>query len=369
MDRLGLLALPQPSRRCVALLPLPRGLRLGCAGGLAGLARSPGLTGGSRCAISAIAFGREKTPARAARARAAAFRHRSAAICSPACGSRELPREEIAGHRGRSRGWRSREPIVREKQRLRAGRSRTSGIGSSSRSSCPLLFKCRCGTIYQRLGNPLIDAEVRASRARLGLQLFERKEGFQGALAVLRAGGVVGVLIDQHAGDGGVWCPFFGRLASTSSLAAMLALRTGAALIPGAVYTEGRGRWRLVYRPPVVPGRARERGRAHRAAQSRARARRSAAQPADWFWVHNRWKTPRPKFLLATYKRGVVAGGPAPLQPFRVLIRSANWLGDAVMIAPRRARDQARPARSAPHHPHAGQARGLLAHRRPRSMR
>ena len=27
--------------------------------------------------------------------------------------------------------------------------------------------------------------------------------------------------------------------------------------------------------------------------------------PANWFWVHNRWKTPQPKFLLPTYKRGV----------------------------------------------------------------
>ncbi len=27
--------------------------------------------------------------------------------------------------------------------------------------------------------------------------------------------------------------------------------------------------------------------------------------PEDWFWVHNRWKTPQPNFLLAQYKRGV----------------------------------------------------------------
>ena len=28
-------------------------------------------------------------------------------------------------------------------------------------------------------------------------------------------------------------------------------------------------------------------------------------KPEDWFWVHNRWKTPRPRFLLACYKRGI----------------------------------------------------------------
>ena len=59
--------------------------------------------------------------------------------------------------------------------------------------------------------------------------------------------------------------------------------------------------------------------------------------PEDWFWVHNRWKTPQPNFLLARYKRGVYLppGTSAhALKPFRILIRSSNWLGDAVMSVP-----------------------------------
>jgi len=59
--------------------------------------------------------------------------------------------------------------------------------------------------------------------------------------------------------------------------------------------------------------------------------------PEDWFWVHNRWKTPEPNFLLAHYKRGIyLAPGisPGDLKPFRILIRSSNWLGDAVMSVP-----------------------------------
>ena len=56
--------------------------------------------------------------------------------------------------------------------------------------------------------------------------------------------------------------------------------------------------------------------------------------PEDWFWVHNRWKTPRPNFLLAKYKRGVFLPDGIELKPFRILIRSSNWLGDAVMSVP-----------------------------------
>ncbi|HEX4201777.1 MAG TPA: lipopolysaccharide heptosyltransferase II, partial [Chthoniobacterales bacterium] len=54
--------------------------------------------------------------------------------------------------------------------------------------------------------------------------------------------------------------------------------------------------------------------------------------PADWFWVHDRWKIPSPRFLLREYKRGVfLPETQRKLKPFRMVIRSSNWLGDAVM--------------------------------------
>lgn len=196
----------------------------------------------------------------------------------------------------------------------------------------PRIFPCQTGTIYQRLGNRFIDQDVRASRARLGLELFERKEGFQGAMRLLRGGGAVGVLVDQHAGDAGVWCPFFGRLASTSSLAATLALRTDKALVSGAIYTAGPGRWRMVLKRivPQTTDTDQITLQLNRALEEMIRE-----NPPDWFWVHNRWKTPKPKFLLSTYKRGVVLpDGEAVLKPFRMVIRSSNWLGDALMSVP-----------------------------------
>lgn len=199
------------------------------------------------------------------------------------------------------------------------------------------------GSIYQRLGNPYMDGAIRRERAKRGLQLFERKEGFQGATRLLREAGGVGVLSDQHAGDAGVWCPFFGRLASTTSLPATLALRTGAAIVSATMYTVRPGRWRMVMAGPIAREvRDVDAMTARVNLELEARIRQS---PADWFWVHNRWKTPRPKFLLTTYKRGVVPPQDGrPLQPFRILIRSTNWLGDAVMTVPAvRAIKQGRP--------------------------
>jgi lipopolysaccharide heptosyltransferase II len=193
----------------------------------------------------------------------------------------------------------------------------------------------RNASVYQRLGNRFIDAHVRRTRRQTGLELFDRKDGFQPVIDLLRSGGGVGVLSDQHAGDHGLWTPFFGRLASTSPLAGLLAKRTRAAVIAAAVYTTGPARWRMVFTERLDQTGASVATLTSKINEVIEQQIRLA--PEDWFWVHNRWKTPQPNFLLARYKRGVhLPPGVSAhdLKPFRILIRSSNWLGDAVMSVP-----------------------------------
>jgi lipopolysaccharide heptosyltransferase II len=165
--------------------------------------------------------------------------------------------------------------------------------------------------------------------------LFDRHDGFEPVIDLLRSGGGVGVLSDQHAGDHGVWTPFFGRLASTSPLPALLAKRTRAALIAAGVYTTGPARWRMAF-----TGRFDQTGASVAVLTSKINQvieEQIRRAPEDWFWVHNRWKTPEPNFLLAHYKRGIYLPpgvSASDLKPFRILIRSSNWLGDAVMSVP-----------------------------------
>jgi len=193
----------------------------------------------------------------------------------------------------------------------------------------------RNATVYQKLANRFIDEHVRRTRSRHGLELFDRKDGFQKVIELLRAGGGVGILSDQHAGDQGLWTPFFGRLASTSPLPALLTKRTHAALIAAAVYTQGVGRWQMVFTPRFdTPGDTVESLTAKSNEIIEQQIRRA---PEDWFWVHNRWKTPQPNFLLTRYKRGVYlppSVSPQDLPPFRILIRTSNWLGDAAISVP-----------------------------------
>ena len=193
----------------------------------------------------------------------------------------------------------------------------------------------RNSTIYQKLGNRFIDEHVRRGRGRAGVEMFDRREGFENAIKLLRGGGAIGILSDQHAGDHGLWAPFFGRLASTSPLPALLAKRTGAALVGVAIYTTGRAHWQIVVSPALDPKAGSVESLTAKMNELIASQIRRA--PEDWFWVHNRWKTPKPDFLLARYRRGVHLPSnisAQDLKPFRILIRSSNWLGDAVMSVP-----------------------------------
>jgi heptosyltransferase-2 len=356
MDRLGF-AIYWLLGAIVRALPIEAGFRLGAAlGTIAYLVAWPY----RRLVLRnlQIAFGREKSPDELRAIARQHFAHLGGNIFA----SLKLPhlsREELESR-----------VVVEGIETMNAGTLHNgrfvmviSHLGSWEMFAqlTPYIFKCKVGTIFQALGNQFIDREVRKDRARLGLELFERKEGFAKACQFIRKGGAVGVLVDQHAGDAGLWTPFFGRLASTSTLAATLALRTDAWLVPAAVYTAGVARWRCVIRAQVKPhGQDAETltARINRMLEDQIRE-----QPADWFWVHNRWKTPQPKFLLQTYKRGVfipregsaasdhvtIAGRetrtprdhlpftnfpPLELQSFRILIRGSNWLGDAVMSVP-----------------------------------
>ncbi len=210
-------------------------------------------------------------------------------------------------------------------------------------------FGRKPGSIYQPLANPLLNQLVLRRRRKLGYRLFDRSEGFTEPMKFVRDGGVLGILVDQHAGDHGVWCPFFGRLASTTPLPALIARRSDALLIPFLLLDRAPGQWTMRVLPPVCgqrdekfPGVEQVTARLNLVVENAIRA-----HPADWFWVHNRWKTPNPNFLLTEYKRGIALPGgfqPGQLKKFEVIVRSPNWLGDACMAFPAvRALKQGRP--------------------------
>ena len=189
----------------------------------------------------------------------------------------------------------------------------------------PFLFQTACAAVYQPLRNRLIDRHIRKQRKIEGLQLFDRRR-LAGISAVLKAPGVVGVLADQNAGSGGVWCPLFGRITSSSPLIPILAKGTHAAVLSIAVETSAIGRWKITFSPEIPIDR--ENVAASTALLNLSIEKIVRAAPRDWFWSHDRWKTRKPIQLLhSRARREIISEGAR--HPYRILFVSPNTLNDA----------------------------------------
>jgi|UniRef100_UPI003784FAEA heptosyltransferase-2 len=282
-----------------------------------------------------IAFGREKS---AAERRAIAREHFKSLFANLLCGFK-LPLMSEAEVASRVKA----ENMHHLKEAFDAGKPLLHPIMHAScwevMTQVPSIFVQghHPASIYQPLRNPYLNALVLRRREKLGYKLFDRQEGFNGPISHVREMGMLGILVDQHAGYHGLWCPFFDRLASTTNIVALCAMRSKAQILPMMVYDDGPARWRFVCDGPLQNPEAKPTIDGITVAINHALERLIRQQPATWFWVHNRWKLPDPYFLLSNYRRGaLMPTGEAleHLQPFEMLIRSPNWLGDACMAFP-----------------------------------
>ncbi len=165
-------------------------------------------------------------------------------------------------------------------------------------------------SIAKETTDPRLTVLVERFRARGGVRsIWRGQEGAARAmLRALKAGEILGLLIDQDTKVQSLFVPFFGELAATPRAAADLALRTGAAVVVGFCQREGDG-YRLWMEE--VPWRAGEDREADALALTAALSQRIEAAirraPEQWVWMHQRWKTrpPEPAGVL-------VAGAPTP---------------------------------------------------------
>jgi len=131
------------------------------------------------------------------------------------------------------------------------------------------------------------------TRSASGLEIIPEDRAARGSLSWLRAGKVLGLVVDQRtpADRGGIPVPFMGRPAWTSTAAARLALRTGAPLLPVRIERRDDGDHDLVVEPEIpTDGCCGEEGvreitaRVNRIVESWVRGR-----PGHWMWLHRRW--------------------------------------------------------------------------------
>jgi KDO2-lipid IV(A) lauroyltransferase len=144
------------------------------------------------------------------------------------------------------------------------------------------------------LSNPGAEQWVTAIRREAGLDVLQPGANVRDVIRRIRGGGTVAMLADQDARRDGVFVPFFGKPASAPVGPASLSLMTGAPILFCTCARASDGRLELRFTPALVPsGDARDPD-AVLALTARHTALLEAAvreRPAQWFWLHKRWKT------------------------------------------------------------------------------
>jgi KDO2-lipid IV(A) lauroyltransferase len=142
--------------------------------------------------------------------------------------------------------------------------------------------------------DPRLDDVARHLRGRFGGETALRGRGAGSKLvSALRHGRSLGLLIDQDIAAPGVWVEFFGRPAWTPSGAALLALRTGARLVPIFAARLSNGTMRITAKPPIqAPSPTDPDSAVPRltAALTGHIERHIRAYPEQWVWLHKRWR-------------------------------------------------------------------------------
>ena len=141
--------------------------------------------------------------------------------------------------------------------------------------------------LYRPQQNPYFDRHFAATIRAISEPLFARgRRGLADLVTHLKAGGMLGMLIDQHFHTGAV-LDFMGRKARTSLSAAELALKYKCLLVPVYGIRQADGlHFDLLIEAPIPHTDAVTMTQALNdslAAQVRAR-------PEQWFWVHRRWR-------------------------------------------------------------------------------
>jgi lipid A biosynthesis lauroyl/palmitoleoyl acyltransferase len=158
-------------------------------------------------------------------------------------------------------------------------------------------------TMYKKTKNAAFNSLLRHARVRFGGQIIERGEGLKPALRALKAGRVFYYLPDQDLGrEHSVFAPFFGVSTATVPALGRLAQLTGAVVIP--CFTRQRawgGGYDVIFAPPLTDfptGDAVD----DATRTNEAIERGVALMPAQYFWVHKRFKT-RPEGEADFYAR------------------------------------------------------------------
>ncbi|MGP8049467.1 MAG: lysophospholipid acyltransferase family protein [Desulfobaccales bacterium] len=160
--------------------------------------------------------------------------------------------------------------------------------------------------VGRELDHPWARRLARYLRQRGGNRMVSKQRGLKEILRHLKQNQIVGIIIDQNtAAAEGLLVNFFGHPARTTPIAALLARARGVPVLAGLSRRLPGGRHLLVFSPaiPMVKtGEVQADLIRHLELQNRAIEAWIRAEPAQWLWLHRRWKNQFPEIYEKGYQ-------------------------------------------------------------------
>ncbi len=150
--------------------------------------------------------------------------------------------------------------------------------------------------VIRRLDNDLVDQLVNGIRCQHGNKVVHKDDFARGLISAMRQGETVGILMDTNmTPPQGVFVDFFGTPACTASGMARVALKTGAAVLPGfLLWEESSQSYVLHFGQQLELIRSEDNEAdivANTALFTRVLEDYIRQYPGQWLWLHRRWKT------------------------------------------------------------------------------
>jgi Kdo2-lipid IVA lauroyltransferase/acyltransferase len=155
------------------------------------------------------------------------------------------------------------------------------------------------GLVIRRLDNRKLDDFVNGIRCLHGNRVLHKDDFARGLLTAMRAGGTVGILMDTNmTPPQGEFVRFFGLQACTALGLARVALKTGAAVLPGFMLWEpAEQKYVLHFGLELCITQSDDPQAAVLALTQQCNDVLESwirRYPDQWLWIHRRWKTRPP---------------------------------------------------------------------------
>jgi Kdo2-lipid IVA lauroyltransferase/acyltransferase len=158
----------------------------------------------------------------------------------------------------------------------------------------PMYFK-PMDIVYRPLDNPIIDNMIEYVRTMHGNILIPKGGSGKKIMGLLQENHIIGILSDQNVAPyEGVFVDYFGRPACTGVGLAVMAMRSGAPVIPAFMARQKSGKYKLILKPAVeitMTDNYQADLLVNTQRFTRIVEEIVREYPDQWFWLHQRWKT------------------------------------------------------------------------------